>query len=66
MGAILAPWVAGWLQEAFPGPTAMFTAIEIAALIAAPPGRSGLRENAFSQFPESRETEAVEQHGALT
>jgi MFS family permease len=35
VGAILRPWVAGRLQEAFPGPTAMFTAIEIAALIAA-------------------------------
>jgi len=35
VGAILGPWVAGFLQEAFPGPIAMFTAIAIAGLIAA-------------------------------
>jgi len=35
VGAILGPWVVGLLQEAFPGPIAMFTAIAIAGLIAA-------------------------------
>jgi MFS family permease len=35
VGAILGPWVAGLLQEEFPGPIAMFTAIAIAGLIAA-------------------------------
>ncbi len=45
VGAILGPWVAGFLQEAFPGPIAMFTAIAIAGLIAA--GAVGMtRDNA--------------------
>jgi len=35
VGAILGPWIAGYLQEAFPGQTVMFTAIAIAAVIAA-------------------------------
>jgi MFS family permease len=35
VGAILGPWVAGVLQELYPGPTAMFLAIAAAALISA-------------------------------
>jgi len=35
IGAILGPWVAGVLQELYSGPTAMFLAITVAALIAA-------------------------------
>jgi MFS-type transporter involved in bile tolerance (Atg22 family) len=35
VGAILGPWIAGYLQEAFPGQTVMFAAIAIAAVIAA-------------------------------
>jgi AAHS family 4-hydroxybenzoate transporter-like MFS transporter len=34
VGAILGPWIAGVLQEFYPGPTAMFLAIGIAAAIA--------------------------------
>lgn len=35
VGAILGPWVTGVLQELYSGPTAMFLAITVAALIAA-------------------------------
>jgi MFS family permease len=35
VGAILGPWVAGVLQELYPGPAAMFLAITVAALISA-------------------------------
>jgi len=35
VGAILGPWVAGVLQERYSGPTAMFLAITVGALIAA-------------------------------
>jgi len=35
VGAILGPWVAGVLQEVYSGPTAMFFAITVGALVAA-------------------------------
>ncbi len=35
VGAILGPWVTGILQDLYAGPTAMFLAITVAALIAA-------------------------------
>ncbi len=35
IGAVLGPWISGWMQELYPGPTAMFLAIAAASLISA-------------------------------
>ena len=47
VGAILGPWVTGVLQEHFPGSTAMFLAITVAALVAAVPMALARSENQF-------------------
>jgi AAHS family 4-hydroxybenzoate transporter-like MFS transporter len=65
VGAILGPWVAGYLQEASPGPTAMFTAIEIAGLIAAL-AIVLAREPVGGQSRQSSETDAAERRRSLT
>jgi AAHS family 4-hydroxybenzoate transporter-like MFS transporter len=54
VGAILGPWVAGFLQEAFPGPIAMFTAIAIAGLIAA--AAVGMARDSVLPLPQQSET----------
>ena len=35
LGGILGPYVGGWLQQAFPGPTGLFAALTAAAAISA-------------------------------
>jgi MFS family permease len=45
VGAILGPWVAGLLQQAYSGPTAIFLVIAIAALVAAVAMMLAKREN---------------------
>jgi AAHS family 4-hydroxybenzoate transporter-like MFS transporter len=47
VGAILGPWVTGALQERYSGPTAMFLAITVAALIAAMAVARARGENQF-------------------
>jgi MFS family permease len=47
VGAILGPWVTGFLQEHFSGSTAMFLAITVAALIAAMAMAWSRSENQF-------------------
>jgi AAHS family 4-hydroxybenzoate transporter-like MFS transporter len=54
VGAILGPWVTGVLQEHFPGSTAMFLAITVAALIAAVPISWGARINSSAAFDGSQ------------
>jgi sugar phosphate permease len=45
VGAILGPWVAGILQAVYSGPTVMFLAIAVAALVAAVAMALARREN---------------------